>query len=96
MWPKVGTNAGRPHQKAERLLQPFACYLFGCQKVLELGVELRQFVLGEANCVDVQVKLPSAPEDAVPEVDLAPGHWREDGLEKDRHERELLGRGWPV
>ena len=50
----------------------------------------------EADGVDIQVKLPSAPEDVVPEVDLAPRHWREDGLEKDRQESKLLGRGWPV
>ena len=24
VWPKVGTNAGRPYQEAERLLEPFA------------------------------------------------------------------------
>ena len=43
---------------------------------MELSLELRQFILGEANGVDVQVELPSAPEDVVPEVDLAPRHWR--------------------
>ena len=54
------------------------------------------FMLGEADRVDVWVDLPSAPEDAVAEMDLAPGHGREDGLEENGEENELLRRGRPV
>ena len=46
-------GAGGPHQEAEGLLQPFAGCFFGGQELLQLGLQLRQFMLGEADRVGV-------------------------------------------
>ena len=62
---QVGRQRGRPHQQAQACLQAFACTLGVLKECLHLHAEFLWLRAGEPDLLDLQVKSPSAPGDAV-------------------------------
>ena len=88
--PKLGTSGGCPHEQPQQLLQGFAGSLGGACDLEQLLLKLGQLVRKERDNLEVQVVLPTAPVDAVPELGLAPTNWRVQACEQADEEASLL------
>ena len=59
---------------------------------MDLLAELVQLALGEGYGVEGEVDVPTAPADLVPELGLLPAHRRQNGLEEDGEDGQLVER----
>ena len=94
--PQVGRQRGRPHQQAQACLEALACTLGVLKECLHLHAEFLQLCGGEPDLLDLQVKSPSTPGDAVGELSLFPAHGCVNAGEQEYDEACLLvGLGVP-
>ena len=93
VWPQLGASGGCPHEKTQQLLEGFASDFGSACNFEQLLLKFGELVREKRDGFKVQVVLPTAPIDAVPELGLAPANRRVQACEQANQEAGLFHKG---
>ena len=90
VWSQLGAGGRRPHEEAQQLFECLASDLFSARYLKQLLLKFGQLVRDKRDGFKVEIILPAAPSDAVPELSFAPANWRVKACQEADQKARLL------